>query len=187
MSASGTPKMDPSGSSNGDYNLNSRFNSYTRRTTTRYRSTFSVTEQMDEFVPDLLNLITAADGNEMEEFDKRSAEPVGSGSIYMASSIARSTSHLSPTIAGELVEESKSVILKYSPMALFDLNGKLVAGKHTRSTVKGMIMELRILTTPALLLHDNIVSFVGLNWDYSRLVSDRFLLLCSPTTDFFQG
>src|SRR6202034_1644700 len=110
--------------------FSTRDNSYFARAATRQSNSASVTSEVAGFTPDFLDILTAiaelyTQDNvlPMQQVDGAKKHDIGSGAVFQVSSVK--TNHISPShlMADEVSIREVPVILKRSPLELFEDNG----------------------------------------------------------------
>ena len=127
---------------------------------------------------DLLHLLTAvgdlldtSDDASMKELEVGSKELIGQGGVFSVSKVQWLEARNNQTSLGDLNVETVKVIIKELPPGLFNEDG-LVRPEH-REAAQRFILELRILSTPSLRAHSNIIRILGLAWEYATTVRLR--------------
>jgi hypothetical protein len=159
-----------------------RFNSFFHRTTTRTRTFHHDTSTgksiLDTETPDFLRLVTAIQGLysqrdviEMQQLDRSTRKDIGSGAIFQVSTVNTESNRPSETMANTTIRHECAVILKRSPIPLYQANGSTKEGSEATHAAASFIMELRILSHPNIRADPNVVSLLGVGWEYCRSAS----------------
>lgn len=157
--------------------LSTRQNSYFARTAARQRSSQHAASNAEVFIPDFLDILTAAaelyhqdEVLPMQQLDGLEKLDIGSGAVFQVTSVE--ADHISPShlLADGVSTREVPIILKRSPLELFEENGIPPDDKDVQNGAASFLMELRILSHPPLRNHPNVVSIKGLGWEYRRNV-----------------
>jgi len=95
----------------------------------------------------------------------RKALPLGSGSVFMVKSVDVTYDIPSKTKFGELDTVDNSVVSKTTPV-LFDADGS----PFDSTTLRAVIMEIRILSHAPLYWHPNIITMLGVGWHFEQFL-----------------
>lgn len=144
--------------------------SFGRRTTARLPRGSATPEEYESEQYDFLALMTAAadlysqDG--VLEMQVREGDNVGkhigSGAVSGVSSVFAAVTRPSTVVSHQVKQRKHVVALKKSAARLF-----LPTGEHggDADTIRGFIMEIRLLSHRPLREHPNIIKLLGLHWD----------------------
>ena len=147
--------------------------SFGRRTTTRLLPDPDPADKYGDENFDFLALITATaelysqeDVLEMRA-QRAKGDPLGRGAVSEISTVYAKFTRPSAVISDQIQAQRRTVVIKRSEAKLFLPNGQ----PNHLSAVKSFINEIRILTHRELRSHSNIVTILGIQWDYFETVS----------------
>ncbi|MCJ1401236.1 hypothetical protein MMC11_004448 [Xylographa trunciseda] len=128
--------------------------------------------------PDFLRLITSIaalysqqDVLAMQQLDGSAREEIGSGASFQVASVHAESSRPSEVMAEKTVRHTQQVILKRTSRMLYQADEKEY-DNETRLAAVSFLMEVRILSHPDIRAHSNVVSLLGIGWEYSRTDQD---------------
>lgn len=149
--------------------------SFGRRTTTRLLPDLDPVDQYGDENFDFLALITATaelySQEDVLEMRARRAKgkALGRGAVSEISTVYARFTRPSTIISDQVQAERRTVVMKRSEAKLFLPNGQ----PNHLSAVRSLINEIRILTHRELRSHPNIITILGIQWDYFQTVRLR--------------